>query len=155
MYVNPYYDPVQVCKPVGPTKTLTLFDGNPYPFSWVQPSTGKGVGHSKFPRGWPVLITGVDRLHLWNDVEALYISKKLISNHWLIEFQNNVHDETKLCNNMPWEEYTLFSKNQQYTCTIWGTKFHNISVGSGLGPWQERLMWAHKTTCLCWPIVGV
>jgi hypothetical protein len=43
--------------------------------------------------------------------------------------------------------------NIQYICPAWGTKFNGISISSGLGPWQERIVWANNTTCLCWPIV--
>jgi len=38
---------------------------------------------------------------------------------------------------------SLFSRNQWSTHAIWGMKFHDPPVGSRLGPWQERLMWAH------------
>jgi len=46
-----------------------------------------------------------------------------------------------MCASVP----SLFSRNWQSTCAIWGMKFHNPPVGSGLGPWQERLVWAHGT----------
>jgi hypothetical protein len=37
---------------------------------------------------------------------------------------------------------TLFSENQQYIRSIRGMEFHNICVSSGLGPWQEGVVWA-------------
>jgi len=38
---------------------------------------------------------------------------------------------------------SLFSRNRRSTHAIWEMKFHDPPVGSGLGPWQERLIWAH------------
>ena len=51
----------------------------------------------------------------------------------------SIHDEKGL------GSISLFSRNQWSTHAIQGMKFHNPPVGSGLGPRQERLVWAHGT----------